>query len=93
MVLLGEPGKAKAYYEEGLQACERIHFRPEIALVRLAQANLIIEQYPDEIEAARGHLSFAISEFTNMSMQPALERATEVQERLGLIPKGAGIPR
>ena len=32
-VLLGEPEKARGFYLQALAACEKIRFRPEIALV------------------------------------------------------------
>ena len=50
-------------------------FRPEIALIRLGLAELLLEHYPDERGAAIEHLDFAIAELREMKMQPALERA------------------
>jgi len=73
--LLGEPAKARSHYEEALEACERIGFRPEIALTRLQLAELLLEHYPDEKASANQHLDFALAEFRAMKMQPALERA------------------
>ncbi len=73
--LLGEPEKAREYYLQAIEACEKIRFRPEIALTRLELAELILEHYPDEKPEAMGHLDFAIDEFRAMKMQPALERA------------------
>jgi hypothetical protein len=49
--------------------------RPEIALTRLELAELRLEHYPDERDAAIEHLDFAIGEFREMKMQPSLERA------------------
>jgi hypothetical protein len=52
-----------------------MRFRPEIALIRLDLAELLLEHYPDERAAAIEHLDFAIAEFREMKMQPSLERA------------------
>ena len=38
-------------------------------------AELLLDHYPDEHDAAIEHLDFAIAEFQDMKMQPALERA------------------
>ena len=51
-----------------------VRFRPEIALVRLDLAELLLTHYPDEPTEAQEHLDFAIEEFRAMKMQPALER-------------------
>ena len=73
--LLGESEKARAYYHRGLEAAGKIPFRPEIALIRLQLAELLLEHYPDERPEALEHLDFAIGEFRDMKMQPSLERA------------------
>jgi hypothetical protein len=52
-----------------------LRFRPEIALIRLDLAELLLEHYPDERAEAIEHLDFAIAELRDMKMQPALERA------------------
>ena len=46
-----------------------------MALTQLQLAELILEHYPDEKSEALEHLDFAIAEFRDMKMQPALERA------------------
>jgi tetratricopeptide (TPR) repeat protein len=74
-VLFGNPIEARAYYNQALQVCAKVNFRPEIALTRLGLAELLLEYYPDERDAAIGHLDFAIGEFREMKMQPSLERA------------------
>ena len=56
-------------------------FRPEVALTRLSLAELLLEHYPDERDAAIEHLDFAISEFESMGMAPALERALKLRGR------------
>jgi hypothetical protein len=49
--------------------------RAELALSHLGLAELLLDHYPEEHDAAIGHLDFAIAEFQEMKMQPALERA------------------
>jgi hypothetical protein len=41
----------------------------------LQLAELLLDHYPDEHDAAIEHLDFAIGELRDMKMQPALERA------------------
>jgi tetratricopeptide (TPR) repeat protein len=74
-ILLGKPEEARKYYDQAFQISQNLRFRPEIALTRLALAELLLEHYPDEHDAAIEHLDFAIEELTEMKMQPALERA------------------
>jgi tetratricopeptide (TPR) repeat protein len=74
-ILLGEPTVARDHYARGLDVCQKVRFRPEIALIRLDLAELLLDHYPDEHDAAIEHLDFAIAEFREMKMQPALERA------------------
>ena len=81
-LLLGDPEQARAHYHQGLEACAKIGFRPEIALTRLQLAELLLEHYPDERSEAMEHLDFAISEFRDMKMQPSLERALRHREIL-----------
>jgi tetratricopeptide (TPR) repeat protein len=73
--LLGQPDEARAYYLQALDLCDRVRFRPEIALTRLELAELLLAHYPDERAEAVEHLDVAIDEFRAMKMQPALERA------------------
>ncbi|MSQ15470.1 MAG: hypothetical protein EXR50_06375 [Dehalococcoidia bacterium] len=86
--LLGDREKAKAYYEQALEVCANIRFRPEIALTRLQLAELLLEEADGEAAALKGgpvtsdirkdaieHLDFAIGEFQAMKMQTSLERA------------------
>jgi len=74
-VLLGQPAEARAYYEQAIDICTRVKFRPELALTRLLVAELLLAHYPQERPAAIEHLDFAIAEFRDMKMQPALRRA------------------
>jgi hypothetical protein len=73
--LLHEPEEARRYYTQALDVAGRIRFRPEVALTRLALAELLFDQYPSEAGEAQEHLDFAIAEFREMKMQPSLERA------------------
>jgi hypothetical protein len=81
-VLLGEPVEARGYYVQAIEVCEKVRFRPEIALIRLDLAELLLDHYPEEHDAAIEHLDFAIAEFREMKMQPALERALRHRQLL-----------
>jgi len=74
-IFLGRLDEGRSYLEEGISLCERISHRPELAMCRLDLAELLLDHYPDERDAAIEHLDFAIAEFQDMKMQPALERA------------------
>ena len=73
--LLGKPDIARSHFKQAIGTCEKIRFRPELALTRFGLAELLLEHYLEERDAAIEHLDFAISEFRAMKMQPALERA------------------
>jgi tetratricopeptide (TPR) repeat protein len=73
--LLGRPDEARKYYQDAIEVCTEIKFRPELALTRLQFAELLLEHYPEEKKEALEHLDFAIKEFQDMKMQPSLERA------------------
>jgi len=81
--LLGRPEEARNHYQEAIEVCTKVRFRPELALTRLGLAVLLLEHYPDEKEEALEHLDFAINEFREMNMQPSLERAMRHKEILG----------
>jgi len=78
--LLGEREEALTSYEQALEVCEKIRFRPEIALTHFGIAELLLDD-GDRAEAL-GHLDFAIAEFREMKMQPSLERALRHKEVL-----------
>jgi tetratricopeptide (TPR) repeat protein len=80
--LLRRPDEARGYYNQALAVCEKVRFRPEIALTRVELAELLLEHYPDERPTAIEHLDFAIREFREMKMQPSLERALRHRELL-----------
>jgi tetratricopeptide (TPR) repeat protein len=73
--LLERYDEARKYYQEAINICMEMPFRPELALSRLQLAELLLEHYPDEKKEALEHLDFAIKEFREMKMQPSLERA------------------
>ena len=80
--LLGRTAEAREHYQVALELAHKLRFRPEIALIRLQLAELLLEQYPDEKKEALEHLDFAIKEFREMKMQPSLERALRHKEIL-----------
>jgi hypothetical protein len=83
--LVGERERARAYYEQALEVCGRIGFRPETALTHLELAELLLgdaltpalsqEEREKTQQEAQAHLDFAVEEFRAMKMQAALERA------------------
>jgi hypothetical protein len=73
--LLDDPRGALSHYERALDVCAKVRFRPEIATIRLHQAELLLQHFPNEHAKAQDSLDFAIAEFRAMKMQPALERA------------------
>ena len=81
--LQGELGQARAYYDQALDVCQRVRFRPEIAQIRLELSELLLQHYPGEKATAIEHLDFAVTEFRAMNMQPALERALRQKGLLG----------
>ena len=80
--LLAEPDSARTHYRRALEAGEQVGFRPEIALTRLALADLLLQSYPDERDETIAHLDFVVDEFRAMKMQPSLERALSRREIL-----------
>ena len=74
-MVLKTPAESLRYFTQALTVCEKVRFRPAIALIRLDLAELLLDHYPDERDAAIEHLDFAIAELRDMKMQPALERA------------------
>jgi hypothetical protein len=69
-------------YLEEIEVCTAMRMRPELTLTRLHLAELPLEHYPEEKSKALEHLDLAISEFREMKMQPALERALRHKEML-----------
>jgi ATP/maltotriose-dependent transcriptional regulator MalT len=81
--LLGRPAEARDYYRQALDICERVRFRPEIALIHLGLAELLQESFPGERLGAIAQLNFAIAEFEAMGMQPSLNDALRLRDRGG----------
>ena len=86
--LLGRPDEARGYYQTALEVCREMPFRPEEALTHLKFAELLLDpstssgQAKDQERAeAMEHLDTAIAEFSDMKMQPSLERAMALKER------------
>ncbi len=77
-----EPDRARNFYDQALAICERAQLRPEVALISLGLAEVLLDRYPDERAEAVEHLDFAIREFRAMKMQPSLERALRQRELL-----------
>ena len=76
---LGDAEGARAYYEAAIQAAETLLVRPELALTRFQLAELLLDQFSSEAMEAREHLDFAITEFHEMQMAPALESAIRLK--------------
>ena len=80
--LLGMPEQARKHYNDALEVCLRVRFRPEIALARLGLAQLLLDHYPNEQSTAKELLDLAIPELQQMGMQPGLECAQALITRL-----------
>jgi hypothetical protein len=90
--LLGDPAAARAHYARGLEWATQLRHRPEIALTRLALAELIVggdaltpglsQGEREQEREALAHLEFVIPEFRAMKMGPSLEQAERLRDRL-----------
>ena len=76
--MLGQPNEARRFYEQALDVCTQVQFRPELALVRLDLAELLLEDFVEERAHALELLSIATAEFRDMHMQPSLDRAVRL---------------
>jgi hypothetical protein len=74
-LLRGDQATARANFDRSLDWATRLGYRPEIALTRLAIAELLMAGPSEDHAAAQEHLDFAVEEFRAMKMQPYLERA------------------
>jgi hypothetical protein len=74
-MLRGDQDAAHKAFNRSLDWATRLGYRPEIALSRLALAELLLAGPGEDHARAQAHLDFAIEEFRVMKMQPALERA------------------
>jgi DNA-binding NarL/FixJ family response regulator len=81
--LAGDRTAARAYYLQALEAAGRIRFHPELALTHLRLAELLLEGRDDHAQSeALEHLDAAIPELQDMRMEPGLERALALREKL-----------
>jgi DNA-binding CsgD family transcriptional regulator len=79
--MLGRPDDARRHLDRALADMTAMRFRPEAALVRLALASLLLQDFPDERGAAYEYLDAAIIEFEAMKMSPALKHALRLRGR------------
>src|SRR5579859_2480904 len=77
-LLVRSPAEARDLYEQALGVCQKVRFRPELALIHLDIAELLLDHYPSENTQASNHLQTAIGEFEAMHMQPSLDRALDL---------------
>src|SRR5206468_1279339 len=91
-VLLGDPTRARSFYEMGLHAAGKIRFRPEIALIRSNLGELLLKHFPADRTQAIADLDFAIAEFEAMAMLPSLERALRLRGRRRPEPREPAFP-
>lgn len=82
--VLGRFDEARAYYEQSLRLASAIRCRPEIAITEALLAELLVDHFPRERQAAVLHLNQAITDLAEMKMRPALERAIAVEQALDL---------
>jgi len=52
--LLGKPEEARTYYQQALEVCAKVRFRPEIALTRLQLAELLLAESAKPSPFGRG---------------------------------------
>jgi DNA-binding CsgD family transcriptional regulator len=77
-VACGDGQAAHDYYGRALEGLTRLRYRPEIAVVHLQLAELLVDE---DLTAALAHLEVATPELAAMHMRPFLERAQRLQER------------
>lgn len=82
LLLLGDVEEARFKYAQGLRECSAIAHRPETAVVHLHLGLLLLQHRDSERASAIAHLDFAVTQFREMQMKPALERALREREWL-----------
>ena len=87
--MLCRPDDARRHLDQALADMTAMRFRPETALVRLALADLLLHDFPDQLRPANEYLDAAIPEFEAMKMNPALKRALRLRgrRRMAAVPK------
>ena len=78
--MLGQYDVARDYYRQAVDVCQKVRFRPELALTRLALAELLLTHLHAERTEGLEHLEFAEAELRTMRMQPGLKRALRLQQ-------------
>jgi DNA-binding NarL/FixJ family response regulator len=81
--LLGRHAEALAHYRAVLEVAQTMRFRPEIALTRLALAELLLATAPARRFEALQHLELAAEELRALGMAPALARAERLAGQAG----------
>jgi RNA polymerase sigma factor (sigma-70 family) len=81
-LLGGDRAAARAYYTQALEAAGKIRFRPELALIHLSLAELLLQAADAAARSeALEHLEITIPELRDMHMQRALERAQALSDK------------
>jgi DNA-binding CsgD family transcriptional regulator len=92
-VLLGDRAAARTYYLQALEAAGKIRFRPELALIHLRLAELLLEEKQQNTRSeALQHLELAIPELQAMTMQAPFERALSIREKHAPSSRSPSIP-
>lgn len=88
--MAGDVARARAEFQRAVEVCQRIRFRPELAVARLDLAELMLNHYPAERTEALQLLDVATAEARAMNMQPAVERALRLAP---VAPPGNGLTK
>jgi len=75
--MLGQWDRARDFYSQVMRICERIRFRPELALTQPNLAELLYAHFPEAQSEALVHLGIVTEELRARGMQPGLERALQ----------------
>jgi class 3 adenylate cyclase len=76
---LGRPEQALEANRAAEAIATRMRFRPEVAIVRLQIAEVLLVHYPADRVNALEHLDFALNEFREMKMAYYIERAVRLK--------------
>jgi DNA-binding CsgD family transcriptional regulator len=77
-ILQGQPEEARTCFEQALELSQQVSFRPELALIRLDLAELLLTGDPHQRGEGMKHLSAALAEFQELGMRPAFDRANNL---------------
>jgi hypothetical protein len=82
-LLLGDIESARSCYVLAIERCQRVRYRPELALSRLDLAELLLEHFHEEWDVAMEHLQRAASEFETLRMlRPSIGRGVDSNRRI-----------